>query len=88
MAKGRFADAETLFQQYLQIFPDDTAVQIKFADTILKVSASPSRQGAVLQIYDGILKQDQRAQRRATVAGEVEDRHEAVHERPRKREWC
>jgi predicted Zn-dependent protease len=57
-AEGHFVDAETLFRQYLQIFPDDVEVKIKRADAILKVSRSPDRQSAAVQIYNEILKQD------------------------------
>ena len=55
LKKGNFVEAERLFREHLQVFPDDVEIQIKYADALLKVSRSPIRQSEVLQIYDNIL---------------------------------
>ena len=57
--KGDFAEAERLFREHLQVFPDDVEVQIKFADALLKVdSKSQARQSNALQIYNDVLTRD------------------------------
>jgi tetratricopeptide (TPR) repeat protein len=57
--KRDFVEAERLFQEHLEVFPDDVEVQIKFADALLKVdSKSQARQSNALQLYDGILTRD------------------------------
>ena len=55
--EGDFAKAEVIYRLYLEVFPDDVEIQIKFADAILKVDDSPNRQEQAIQIYGGILTQ-------------------------------
>ena len=50
-----------LFRNYLQVFPDDQEIQIKYADTLLKVSDSLVAQYEAVQTYYNVLKQAQGA---------------------------
>ena len=59
LKKGDFVEAERLFREHLQVFPDDVEVQIKFADALLSVdSKSIARQSKALQVYNDILTRD------------------------------
>jgi cellulose synthase operon protein C len=54
-----FAKAETLFRDHLQVFPQDQAIHIKYADTLLKSSRSLAAQDLALQTYSAILKRSE-----------------------------
>jgi len=54
--EGNFAKAERLYQEYLEVVPEDVVVQIKYADALLKVDKSPKGQGKAFQIYSDIVK--------------------------------
>ena len=58
---GDFAEAEKLYWQHREVFPEDVDVQIKYADALLKVDKSPKRQNEAIQIYSDILRQDRNA---------------------------
>ena len=55
--KGNLIEAEQLYQQHCQVFPDDVKVQLKYVDVFLTVDKSPKRQAEAMQIYYGILRQ-------------------------------
>jgi tetratricopeptide (TPR) repeat protein len=54
--KGEFEKAESLYEQHLNVIPDDVDIQIKYADILAKVAPSLSRQSEALQIYGDILR--------------------------------
>jgi tetratricopeptide (TPR) repeat protein len=54
--EGDYSKAETLYREQLQVFPDDTEIKIKYADTLLKAASSPKRQERAQQIYTEILR--------------------------------
>ena len=57
--KGDYANAVDLYQQHLLVFPDDRAIQLKYADALLKkMGKNPTskQQEEVLSIYNEILR--------------------------------
>ena len=56
--EGDFAKAEKLYWEHLVLFPADTEIKIKYADTLLKVAPLPKRQAEALQIYSEVLTRD------------------------------
>ena len=50
-----FVKAEAIFREYLQHFPTDLEIQIKYANTLLKASKSLMAQSEAYQIYNNIL---------------------------------
>jgi len=53
--KQDFVKAEAIFREYLQHFPTDLEIQIKYADALLKASKSLMAQSEAYQIYTNIL---------------------------------
>ena len=56
IVKQDFVKAEAIFGEYLQHFPTDLEIQIKYANTLLKASKSLMAQSEAYQIYTNILK--------------------------------
>jgi tetratricopeptide (TPR) repeat protein len=52
---GKFTDAERLYGEHVQVFPDDVDAELKRVDAILKADNSPSRQHDALEIYSAIV---------------------------------
>jgi cellulose synthase operon protein C len=52
---GNFEEAERLYQQHLDITPDDQDVQLKYADLLLKGVKNVNRQAQALQLYEQIV---------------------------------
>jgi cellulose synthase operon protein C len=54
--EGDFPKAEKLYGEHLKVVPNDTDIQIKYADMLLKaLPLLPKRQADALEIYNGIL---------------------------------
>ena len=53
--RGDFAAAAELYAQHLAILPNDAEVQIKYADSIIKIDRSPKRLQEALAVYEGVL---------------------------------
>jgi tetratricopeptide (TPR) repeat protein len=58
----RFADAENLYFQHLEVVPDDVDVQLKYADLLVK-EKTPKSQEKALEIFNAILTQGRYAGR-------------------------
>ena len=50
-----FEEAERLYREHLVVVPDDTEIQIKYADALQNQAPSPKRQALARQIYSDIL---------------------------------
>ena len=54
-AEGRYDEAERLYQEHLAVVPDDVAVQLEYAELILRPELS-NRRDAALTIYQDVLR--------------------------------
>ena len=53
--KEDFVKAEAIFREYLQHFPTDLEIQVKYANTLLRASKSLMAQSEAFQIYTNVL---------------------------------
>ena len=58
LEKKDYGEAVDLFEQHLLIVPDDQAVQLQYADALLKLSPSPKNQDRAMSIYGAILNRE------------------------------
>src|SRR5271166_1136982 len=49
---GNFEEAARLYQEHLEVVPNDADVQLKYADVLLKGVKTVSRQDQAARIYD------------------------------------
>ena len=52
---GNFEEAARLYQEHLEVAPDDQDAQLKYADVLLKGVKNVSRQDQAAQLYDWLL---------------------------------
>ena len=53
---GNFEAAAKLYAEHLAVVPDDTEIQIKYADMLLKQNPSPPMQAAAAKVYFDVLR--------------------------------
>ena len=52
---GKFEEAARLYQEHLEVIPDDPDVQLKYADVLLKGAKNLGRQDQAAQLYDQLV---------------------------------
>ena len=57
-SEGNYNQAENLYWQHLEMFPNDVNVQIKYAEAHLKVAKTFTRQAESLGVYSRIVRRD------------------------------
>lgn len=55
---GDWEQAEELYLQHTQVFPDDLDAKLKYANALLERSKTPARMGRAAGIYDGVLARE------------------------------
>jgi cellulose synthase operon protein C len=72
---GNYGEAEQLYREYLAVRPDDIAVQLKYAEALLKNEKASKRQAEALAIFESIVGRypgrDDVRRRAAELAAEI-----------------